>query len=137
MSIFWRRWLTGWCAAVGLFGLVLAVAGLPGGEAPARLLMRTLAGADPAFDAPLRFSVALMGCVTLGWALSLGVAFGAAHRLGDRATGVWRGLLGSALVWFVADSSCSILTGFGLNAVSNAVFMAALVLPLVRTGVLR
>jgi len=100
--------------------------------------MRVLnGGAEVDFDAPLRFSVALMGCVALGWSLTLLVAMQAAHQLGDRGRTVWLGLTASVAGWFVIDSLLSTVTGFGLNALSNTVFMAAFLLPIVRSGVLR
>ena len=136
MSTFWRNWLTVWCWVVVLFGVVLAGAGLPATDGVARTLMRVIGGRDAAFDAPLRFSTALMGCVTAGWGLTMLPAFRAAHALSEGAAPVWRGLLLGVAVWFVADSALSIATGFGLNAVSNTLLFAALLVPLVRTRVL-
>ena len=138
MSRFWRNWMTVWCLVVGVFGIVLVGAGLDATGSPARLLMRVLnGGAEVDFNAPLRFSIALMGCVALGWSLTLLVTTQAAHQLGDRGRTVWLGLTASVASWFVIDSLVSIVTGFGLNALSNSVFAAAFLLPIVRSGVLR
>ena len=61
MRRFWRNWLTAWCLAVGVFGVVLAGAGLDATGGSARLLMRVLNGGTAVdFNAPFRFSVALM-----------------------------------------------------------------------------
>jgi len=138
MTIFWRNWLSAWCWGVALFGLVLAGAGLEAPSGPPRLIFGLLNGPNsPVLNAQMRFSVALMGAVTLGWALTLRVALGAAHALGDRARPTWRGITVSLLVWYVVDSSLSVATGFGLNAVSNTVIVAAFLLPILRGGVLR
>jgi len=138
MSRLWRNWMTAWCLAVGVFGIVVAGAGLDATGGPARWLMRVLnGGTEVDFDAPLRFSVALMGCVTLGWGLTLLVAMQAAHQLGDRGRTVWLGLTAGVAIWFVIDSLLSTVTGFGLNALSNTAFMAAFLLPIIRSGVLR
>ena len=138
MSRFWRNWMIVWCLAVGVFGIVLAGAGLDATDGPTRLLMRVLNnGPDVDFNAPLRFSIALLGCVTLGWSLTLLVALRVAHRLGNQARTFWLGLTASVAGWFMMDSSLSIATGFGLNAVSNTVFIALFLLPIIRSGVLR
>ena len=138
MSRFWRNWMTVWCLAVGVFGIVLAGAGFEATDGLARLLMRLFyGGIDADFNGPLRFSLAVLGCVTLGWSLTLYVAIGAAHQLGDQGHRVWLGLTASMAVWFVPDSLLSILTGFELNAASNIVFIMAFLLPIIRSGVLR
>lgn len=131
----WRRsWMTGWCWAVGLFGAVLTGAAAEATEAPARLLFDVMGGWGPPVMTPhLRFATALMGAVTLGWALTLFVAIRAAGQLGAP---VWRGLTASLSVWFAVDSALSIATGFALNAVSNAVILAAYLVPVWSSGML-
>jgi hypothetical protein len=47
---------------------------------------------------------------------------------------VWRGLSRAVLIWFVVDSVLSVATGFPLNAVSNAVFVALFMGPAVKLG---
>ncbi|CAN5276405.1 hypothetical protein BH09PSE2_BH09PSE2_00250 [soil metagenome] len=137
MSTFWRRWLQAWCAVVGLFGLLLAGGAFPLTGAPAEALLRMFNTAvAPDFAAPLRFAVALMGCVTLGWSLTFLAAMQAAWRLGEGANSVWAMLTASLAVWFVMDSSLSIATGYGLNAVSNAVLFGLYLIPIWRSGVL-
>lgn len=137
MSGFWRNWMNGWCWGVALFGLVLAGAGLEATSGPTRLIFGLLNGPESLeLNAQMRFSVALMGAVTLGWALTLRAALGAAHQLGEHAGPTWRGITASLLVWYVVDSALSVATGFGLNAVSNSVILAAFLLPILRAGVL-
>ncbi|WP_340646418.1 hypothetical protein [Phenylobacterium sp.] len=138
MSAFWRNWLTVWGWAVALFGLVLAGAGLEATDGPTRLLFGLLKGPeDLVLDPPMRFAIALMGAVTLGWAITLLVTFDAAHKLGAQGGATWRGVMISAAAWYVIDSGLSIATGFGLNAVPNTLLLAGLLLPLLASGVLR
>ncbi|MBR7620363.1 hypothetical protein JKL49_13290 [Phenylobacterium sp. 20VBR1] len=138
MNRFWRNWLTVWAWLVAVFGLVLAGAGLEATDGPTRLIFGLVNGPeDLVLNAQMRFAVALMGAVTLGWAITLMVTFDAAHRLGAQAGPTWRGVLASMAAWFVIDSGLSIATGFGLNAVSNTLLMAGLLLPLLASGVLR
>lgn len=137
MTGLWKTWMTIWCWAVGLFGLVLAGAGLPATEGPTRLLFGILG--DPAafhLDDQARFTIALMGAVTLGWALTMATAIKAATALGAAGRPVWSGLTVSLLVWFVIDSSLSVATGYPLNAGSNTVILVTYLLPLWRSGVL-
>ncbi|MFD3264214.1 hypothetical protein [Phenylobacterium ferrooxidans] len=138
MSRFWRNWLTVWGWAVALFGLVLAGAGFEVTSGPTRLLFDVLNGPeDLVLNAQMRFALGLMGAVTLGWALTLLVTFDAAHKLGAAGGPTWRGVLASAVVWYVIDSGISVATGFGLNAVSNTLLMTGLLTPLMASGVLR
>lgn len=136
MTKFWRGWLDMWCGAVALFGAILIGAGAAASEGAARALMDLLAGAPVAFDPALRFAVALMGCVTLGWAITTAGAIHAADRLGAAGTATWRWLTASLVIWFVIDSFFSIHTGFGLNAGSNLVLLIAYLIPVIATGVL-
>ena len=138
MTGLWKTWMTVWCWAVVVFGLALAGAGLPATDGLTRVLFAILG--DPAsfhLDNQARFTIALMGAVTLGWALTMATAMRAAIALGDAGRPVWVGLTGSLLVWFVIDSSLSIATGFPLNAASNTVILVTYLLPLWRSGVLR
>ncbi|MFN3521123.1 MAG: hypothetical protein ACK4YQ_02660 [Phenylobacterium sp.] len=138
MNAFWRNWMWGWCAAVGLFGAVLALGGLPATGEPARLLLDVLNGPAPvALDGALRFSVAVLGAVTIGWSLTLAAAIRAALELGEGAGPVWRLTLAGVVGWFVIDSILSVATGFALNVVPNLILLATFLWPLQRSGALR
>ncbi len=135
MSAFWRGWLNVWCWLVIVFGLVLAGGGLDATDGAAEMLFGVI-GNGAAFEwmPHLRFSVALMGAVTMGWGLTFLATFLAAHRLGDQAAPVWRLATLGVLVWFAIDSALSVATGFWLNAVSNTGLLVGYLVPLLATG---
>jgi hypothetical protein len=139
MDSFNRKWLTLWYWGVGVFGLVLAGFGLAATDGPARAMFVLLG--NPVADQPdshLRFAVGLMGCVTMGWAVTLAAAFRAAWALpAAQAAPIWKLVLMSALVWVVPDSIISVTTGFPMNVASNALLTILLLVPLLRSGVLK
>jgi len=138
MSGFWRNWLTVWCWGVGVFGAVLVGGGLEATSGPTRLIFGILNGPEPLnLNAQMHFSLAVMGAVTIGWAVTMAVTIQAAILLGERATPVWRGLVAGVLVWFVIDTPMSIATGYGMNAVPNLALLVTFLLPVIRSGVLR
>ena len=135
MTKFWQTWLTIWCAAVALFGLLLAGAAFEPTQGPAQILFALMGPTGTAtFDTQARFAIGLMGAVTLGWGLTTWVLIAAAPTL---PPAVWTRLTAAITVWFVIDSTISIATGYWLNAVSNTIFVAAYLLPILRTGVLQ
>jgi hypothetical protein len=138
MSRFWRTWTIGWCWAVGLFGVILAASAFEATRGPTRLLFGLLnnrVAFDP--DAHAQFSLAVLGAVTVGWSLTLLAAVQGAHQLGDQARSVWMLVTGSLVVWYVIDTALSLATGFGLNAIPNTIFLAAFLLPIICSGVLK
>jgi len=138
MSRFWLNWMTTWCRAVALFGAVLTLAAFEATDGPVVYLLDIMNGASPLeVTRPLRFAVALMGAVTLGWGLTLLAAVRAADELVERGAAVWRAIAAGVLFWYVVDSALSVATGFALNAVSNTAFLVAFLIPLSRSGVLR
>jgi hypothetical protein len=138
MTGFWKTWITLWCWGVILFGAVLATAGLPATDAIARFAFALIGGveAGPDYFSPpgMRFSVTLMGAVTLGWGFTILFLLRAIHSAGAPA---WRGLTAAMLIWFVIDSAFSVSLGFPLNAVSNTVLMVGLLVPLLASGALK
>lgn len=133
MDAWMKRALSVWSGVVALFGLGLCGAGLEATDGFARFAFGVLGAPDAVFTPELQFAVALMGAVTFGWGLTLLAV--ARSPAADMA--VWRRIRTAALVWFVVDSGLSITTGFGLNALSNAVLTAALLLILARGGAAR
>jgi len=138
MSRFWRTWTMGWCWAVGVFGVILAAGPFEATSGPTRLLFGLLNG-RVAFnpDAHTQFSLAVLGAVTVGWSMTLLAAVQAAHQLGDQARGVWALVTSSLVVWYVIDTTLSLATGFGLNAIPNTIFLAVFLSPIICSGVLR
>jgi len=134
----WRGWLYAWCAVVVVFGLVLTGAGWDATDGVADILLDLMGGGATFEWTPhLRFAVALMGAVTLGWGLTFAPLFMAAHRLGDQAAPIWRLATMAMLAWFVVDSALSIATGFWLNAVSNTVLLIGYLIPVLARGAMR
>ena len=114
-----------WCGIVVLFGVGLAGAGFASTDGLARMALGLLGHPDPIFTAELRFAVALMGAVTLGWGLTIAAVVSVGDRLPmSIVRAVWRRVTASVLAWFVIDSTLSIATGFALNAASNTVLLA-------------
>lgn len=138
MSRFWRTWMVGWCCAVGFFGLVLAASAFDATSGPTRILFGLLDDRVVFDPGPhLRFSLAVLGAVTVGWSLTLLAAVQAANQLGDQARSVWVLVTGSLVVWYVIDTALSLATGFGLNVIPNTIFLAVFLLPIIRSGVLK
>ncbi len=139
MSEFYRQWLNIWAWGVIAFGAILALFALPATELPSRLFYEVIGNpiaAEP--DRHFRFAMGLMGCISMGWGLTMLTCFKAAALLDEEKAGsVWRGFTFAALFWFVTDSAASIYTGFPLNAVSNAVLTGLYLIPVWRSGVLQ
>jgi hypothetical protein len=124
MSGFWRAWLVVWCLGVMVFGLVLAGGAFEATTAPVRFVLESLQGPGPtAFDPTLRLSLAVMGCVSIGWATAMLAVMLVAFRMGDQARPLWSAVTLGVLVWFVTDSALSVATGFGLNVVPNVALL--------------
>jgi hypothetical protein len=132
-------WMTGWCGAVGLFGVLLVGGGFEVTSGPVRVLFDVLNGPGELDLNPyLRFSLAILGAVTIGWSLTLMAVIQAADQFEKRVSqSIWIKMTASIVVWYVIDSILSVATGFWLNAVSNTIFSAAFLIPVIRSGVLR
>lgn len=132
-------WMTGWCGAVGLFGIILAGGGFEVTSGPVRILFDFLnAPGKLELNPYMRFSLAILGAVTIGWSLTLMAVIQAANQLEKRVSkSIWIGISASIVIWYVMDSSLSIATGFWLNVVSNTIIGATFLIPVIRSGVLR
>lgn len=138
MTGFRMQWLRLWCLAVMLFGVVLMTGAFPATDALVRWLLSLLGGEPVQMTPALRFAMALMGAVTLGWGLTLRAALSVLERSGPAvAADGWRGLTVAVTAWFVIDSLLSITTGFALNVVPNTLFILAWLVPLWSGGLLR
>lgn len=138
MSAFWRVWLIVWCGGVFIFGAVLAGGAFEATSGPVRLVYEGLQGAGPLnLDPAMRFSLAVMGGVSIGWAMTMLLVILAAIELGDGARSIWVALTLGLATWFVIDSSLSVATGFALNVVPNIVLMATYLVAVVASGRLK
>ncbi len=138
MTQTWQKWMAVWCGAVGLFGLVLVGSGWEATSGPAIAVMDLMNGSEMfVFEPHLRFSLAVLGAVTMGWSLMLLAVVRVTNQL-DYAVNqtLWTGITASIVVWYVIDSVSSVATGFWPNAVSNTVFLVAFLIPVVSSGVL-
>lgn len=132
-------WMTGWCVALGLFGMILAGSGFEVTSGPVRILFDVLNGPGELDLNPyVRVSLALLGAVTMGWSLTLMAVIQVTNQLEKQVSKrIWIGITASIVIWYVIDSILSIATGFWLNAVSNTIFSATFLIPVIRSGVLR
>lgn len=132
-------WMTGWCIAIGLFGMILVGSGFEATSGPVRILFDVLNGPGEIDLNPyMRFSLAILGAVTIGWSLTLMVVIQVANQLEKQVSKrIWSGMTASIVIWYVIDSILSIATGFWLNAVSNTILSATFLIPVIRSGVLR
>jgi hypothetical protein len=139
MAKIWQNWLSVWAVGVFIFGLVLAGGGFEATDGLTEALFALFGNPIPGdAGAHFRFSVGLMGAVTMGWGLTFWVAFKALNLLDPaQAAPLWRKLTLFALIWYLVDSYISITTGFWMNAVSNTIFMALYLVPLLKSGALR
>lgn len=138
MTGVWRVWMAVWRLSVAGFGAVLAGAAFEATSGPVRMVFDLVGEALPGdMSSQLRFSIALMGGVTLGWWLTLEAVFRAIDLLGDRAAPVWRGVTLSVVGWYVIDGVLSAATGYPLNNIPNTVLLAGYLIPVLFTGVMR
>lgn len=138
MSAFWRIWLILWCGGVFVFGAVLAGGAFEATSGPVRLVYEGLQGAGPLnLDPAMRFTLAVMGGVSIGWAMTMLLVILAAIELGDRARPIWVALTIGLATWFVVDSSLSVATGFALNVIPNIVLMATFMIAVLASGRLK
>ena len=138
MSGFWRGWFQVWCVSIVLFGAVLCGGAFEATSGPIRLLLTTFNSAvDPRFDATLRFSLALMGAVSIGWAVTLAFIIRAAIAMEDRARPLWNAITAGMVSWFVIDCTLSITTGFWPNVLPNLALAGMYGVGLIGSGALK
>lgn len=76
-----------------------------------------------------QFIYGVAGAVTTGWSVSLHYAIKSEEFLKGKNNAHF-GIIAPLCVWFVMDSTCSVVTGNWPNAVLNSVFAAAFGIPL-------
>ncbi len=137
MSGLWKTWITAWCGFVMVFGAALTLVALPATDALPRWIFAVISQ-NPASDALLaqpamRFGFGLQGALTIGLALTF---LGMARAAETGGAPVWRSMTLALTTWFVLDSGISVITGFPLNAVSNALVMAGYLIPVLASRAL-
>jgi hypothetical protein len=138
MSGFWRGWFIVWCVSVGIFGAVLSGGAFESTSGPVRMVLSILHGPSAAdFGPTLRFSLAVMGAVSIGWAVTLFFVVRAAIDLADRGRPLWNAITAGMVSWFVIDSTLSVATGFGLNVAPNVALAGMYLVGLLGSGALR
>lgn len=139
MSRFWQVWLNVWCVGIAVFGIIITGGAFEETSGPILALYQTLSGSDTiSFQSPeIRFSLAVMGAVSIGWAISLFASIKAAVLLGPAGKPIWVWTIVAAVVWYVVDSALSVMTGFALNVVPNTVLMVGFFVPVFASGVLK
>ena len=135
----WRIWMIIWCIWVGGFGLVITLGAIEATSAPTILLLEILGGGVAVEMTPhLSFALAVKGPVTLGWALTLlGATEAMRHLSAQMARRTWLWITAGVLGWMIIDSILSVITGFALNLIPNAIYLVAFLIPITRSGVLR
>lgn len=137
MTGFWKAWMRAWRLAVLALGAAFAAAAFPATDAITRLYYDAIywpLDGQSAFDDGMRFTIAVLGAVTIGWGITILALVQAAERLG---AAVWRALTFALCAWFVIDSALSIAAGVPVNAIANAAFLATYLAPVLGAGVLR
>lgn len=138
MSGFWRTWFLVWCLSVGVFGAVLAGGAFEATSGPVALLFSILQGPEPiVWSAPFRFSLAVMGGVSIGWAVMLTLVVRAAIAAGPAGRPLWNAVSAGMATWFVIDSCLSVATGFGMNVAPNVALAGTYLVGLIGSGALR
>ncbi len=131
---FWTGWLTVVNLAVMVFGLSLVLS-----PALAQLGFSLLVYGDTMRTAEfgpeavkyMSLAHAVLGAVMFGWGTALLLVARGPFARG--AMEGWNITAVSILVWFIPDTSFSLLSGFWQNAVLNLVFAALYLLPLTAT----
>ena len=127
-------WLKGACAVLIGFGIVIALAALPGLATPIAFLVDLVFwpvdGMPTASGPEARLWRAICGGLLIGWGLMIWLIV---SRLLPREPALARRLVLSGIgAWFVVDSLGSIAAGAPLNAALNVGFLLAFVAPLWR-----
>jgi hypothetical protein len=138
MSGFWRAWFMSWCLSIGVFGIVLAGGAFEATSGPVSLLFSWLQGpSEIVWNAPMRFSLGVMGGVSIGWAVMLTLVVRAAIAAGEVGRPLWNAVSAGMAAWFVIDGILSVATGFAMNVAPNTLLAGMYLVGLFGSGALR
>jgi hypothetical protein len=76
----------------------------------------------------VRFVYGVLGAVMFGWALALWFIITGPFR--ERQRWAWNAVVASMMGWFVVDTTLSLLSGYGENAILNLAFAVMFAVPL-------
>lgn len=112
-------------------------ASIPGFENGTKSFLTLLNPIDPpVFNEIERFSVGLIGPITMGWGETFFYFFRAAHasNIGNK---MYRQAFVVMIIWNLIDGYVSYRTGFAFNIASNFLLSLGMVIPLYMRGKLR
>ena len=124
---FWRRWMVGLAGLVMLFGISLAIQGLH----TDRVFTWLLFDGDypesfgPELVAYMRFVTGVLGAVMAGWAVLLAIILSGPFRRRERWS--WNAVAISLALWFVVDTTLSLMAGYPENALLNTAIVAGFI----------
>ena len=131
---FWWRWLVAADIIVIVFGAAQALLPELVRQGFSLLVFGSASYIDTFPQDAIRYITlthAVMGSVMIGWGVSMMYTLLTQFR-----TGEWTGWVSPAvalILWFIPDTTMSILTGFWQNAVLNVGFILLFVIPLAAT----
>lgn len=138
MSAFWRAYFGAFCASLVGFGILLSAGAFAPTSGPVHWLLTFLSGGEPSeFTSTLRFSLGLMGAITIGWAVTIYGVMRVAFAQSQHARALWDAITAGLIAWYVIDGLCSIATGFALNIVPNTALAAMYLFGLTQSGALK
>ena len=138
MTGFYHRWMVIWCWIMINIGAVFALSIFGALRGPTMMFLDIvfwpIDGQPAVLSREAVLGTALVGAVMIGWGvLMLGLVRD--EKLA-REPRVWSIMTTAVVLWFVIDSTCSVIGGAGVNALSNAVFLATFLYPVLKSGVL-
>lgn len=130
-----RLWLEIACGTTAAVGVGMALLALPAATDATAWLSAFVFGEAGGGGAPTpltRLLAAISGGVLAGWAISLWVVV---RRIHARDPALVRAiLLPGLLVWFLIDSTGSLISGGGINVIGNLGFLVLFGVPLLSEG---
>lgn len=130
----WWKWMLIWIAGLAVFTLASIFSQLITSDFFNFVMFgsaETPATFSPDAIEYQRVLFRILGGVTIGWCATLTFVTLKPFRAGERWA--WYALAVPLAAWFVIDSGSCIVSGFGGNAVLNAVLLAGAIPPLVAT----
>jgi hypothetical protein len=127
---FWDNVLRAATVMVGASGLLFIGLGPTTEELFKRLIYGTAPNPVVGVEALryTRFVYGVLGAVVFGWALALWFIVTGPFR--KRQPWAWNAVAASMIGWFVLDTSMSLLSGYGENAILNFAFAVMFAVPL-------